>query len=107
MKITCIEKVKFATGKWEQAGEVMKTFTKLAQKLGFPEYKIYGAVSGGDVVQTLYFQTEWESLAKMETLMEKMYSDAEMREMMGKWAGVVESHEVTLLKALSEEELGI
>ncbi len=36
-----------------------------------------------------------------------MYLDAEMREMMGKWASVVESHEVTLLKALSEEELGI
>ncbi len=107
MKITAIEKVKFATGKWEQAREAMKTFAKLARKLGFPEYKIYGAVSGEDVVQTLYFQTEWESLAKMETLMEKMYSDAEMREMMSQWAGVVESHGVTLLKELSEEELGI
>lgn len=107
MKIISIEKVKFAPGKWEEAGEVMKTFQELAQKLGFPENKIYGAVSGGDVVQTLYFQTEWESLAQMETLMGKMFSDAEMRIMMGKWAGVVESHEVTLLKELSEEELGI
>ena len=107
MRITSIEKVKFVPGKWEEAGEAMKNFKKLAQKLGFPEYKIYGAVSGGDVVQTLYFQTQWESLAQMETLTEKFFSDAEMREMMGKWAGVVASHEVTLLKELSEEELGI
>lgn len=107
MKVISMEKVKFAPGKWEEAGNVMKTFQKLAQKLGFPEYRIYGAISGGDVVQTLYFQTEWQSLSQMEALMEKMFSDMEMREMMEKWSGVVESHEVTLLKELSEEELGI
>ena len=107
MKVISMEKVKFAPGKWEEAGNVMKTFQKLAQKVGFPEYRIYGAISGGDVVQTLYFQTEWQSLSQMETLMEKMFSDMEMREMMEKWSGVVQSHEVTLLKELSEEELGI
>jgi hypothetical protein len=30
-----------------------------------------------------------------------------MREMMEKWAGVMESHEVTILKELSPEELGM
>ena len=107
MKVTSLEKVKFAPGKWEEGGNIMKTFTNLARKLGFPEYKIYGAVSGGDVVQTLYFQTEWGSLAEMEVSMEKMYVDPEMREMIFKWSGVVESHEVTILKELSAEELGI
>jgi hypothetical protein len=107
MKVISLEKVKFAPGKWEEAGNVMKTFTNLAKRLGFPEYKIYGAVIGGDVVQTLHFKTEWESMAEMEALMEKMYADPEMREMMFKWSGVVSSHEITLLKELSEEELGI
>jgi len=43
----------------------------------------------------------------METVMDKMFSDPEMREMMEKWAGVMESHEVTILKELSPEELGM
>ncbi len=107
MKVISLEKVKFAPGKWEEAVQVMKTFTNLAQKLGFPGFRVYGAVSGGDVVQTLYFQAEWGSMAEMEALMEKTYSDPEMREMMLKWSAVVASHEVTILKELSEEELGI
>jgi len=39
--------------------------------------------------------------------MDKMFSDPEMPEMMEKWASVVESHEVAILKELSPEELGL
>ena len=107
MKVTVVEKVKFAPGKWKEAGPLMKTFKETAEKLGFPPIKIYGFVSGGDVVQTLNFVTEWDSLGAMETVMDKMFSDPEMLEMMEKWAGVVESHEVSILKELSPEELGM
>lgn len=107
MKVTCIEKVKFAPGKLKEASGLMKTFKELAEKQGFPPIKIYGFISGGDVVQTLNFVTEWDSLSAMEPVMEKMFADEEMRKMMEKWAGVVESHEVMILKELSDEELGI
>jgi ABC-type glycerol-3-phosphate transport system substrate-binding protein len=107
MKAKVVEKVKFAPGKWKEAGELMKTFKEAAEKQGFPPIRIYGFISGGDVVQTLNFVTDWDSLGAMETVMDKMFSDPEMREMMEKWAGVVESHEVTILKELSPEELGM
>jgi hypothetical protein len=107
MKVTCIEKVKFAPGKWKEASGLMKTFKELAEKQGFPPVKVYGFISGGDVVQTLNFVTEWDSLSAMEPVMEKMFADEEMRKMMEKWAGVVESHEVMILKELSDEELAI
>ncbi len=107
MKVTCIEKVQFVPGKWKEASECMKTFKELAKKMNFPPYKIYGNFAGGDVVQTLYFVSEWNSLAEMESLTEKMFSDAGMREMMEQWAGVVASHDISILKELSEKELGI
>ncbi|MBC8417627.1 MAG: hypothetical protein KJ573_16460 [Proteobacteria bacterium] len=107
MKAKVVEKVKFAPGKWKEAGQLMKTFKEVAEKQGFPAFRIYGYISGGDAVQTLNFVTDWDSLASMETLMDKMYSDPEMLQMMEQWAGVVESHEVSILKEISPEELGM
>jgi len=107
MKAKVVEKVKFAPGKWKEAGALMKTFKEVAEKQGFPTVRIYGFISGGDCVQTLNFVTDWDSLGAMETVMDKMFSDPEMLEMMEKWAGVVESHEVSILKELSPEELGM
>ena len=107
MKAKVVEKVKFAPGKLKEAGALMKNFMEVAGKQGFPPVKIYGFVSGGDVVQTLNIVTDWDSLGAMETVMDKMFSDPGMLEMMEKWAGVVESHEVSILKELSPEELGM
>jgi len=107
MKAKVVEKVKFAPGKWKEAGALMKNFMEMAQKQGFPPVKIYGFISGGDVVQTLNFVTDWDSLGNMETVMDKMFSDPGMLEMMEKWSNVVESHEVSILKELSPEELGM
>jgi hypothetical protein len=107
MKVKVIEKVKFAPGKWKEAGELMKTFKQAGEKFGFPPFRIYAYISGGDAVQTLSFVTDWDSLASMETLMDKMLADPETMQMMEKWAGVVESHEVSILKELSPQELGM
>ena len=107
MKAKVVEKVKFAPGKWQEAGQLMKTFKQVADKCGFPPFRIYGYISGGDAVQTLNIVSDWDSLAKMETLMDKMFADPEMMQMMEKWAGVVESHEVSILKELSPQELGM
>jgi len=107
MKAKVVEKVKFAPGKWKEAGELMKEFKKMSEKHNFPPYRIYTYISGGDAVQTLSFVTDWDSLADMETLMDKMYADPETMQMMEKWAGVVESHEVSILKELTPQELGM
>jgi hypothetical protein len=63
MKAKVVEKVKFAPGKWKEAGELMKTFKEAAEKQGFPPIRIYGFISGGDVVQTLNFVTDWTASA--------------------------------------------
>jgi len=107
MKAKVVEKVKFAPGKWKEAGTLMKTFKDIAKKLGLPEFRTYSYISGGDAVQTLQFVTDWDSLASMETLMDKLYANSEMLQMMEKWAEVVESHEVSILKEISPEELGM
>ena len=107
MKAKVIEKVKFAPGKWKEAGQLIKTFKEVGEKYGFPPFKMYAYISGGDAVQTLSFESHWDSLASMETLMDKMYADPEMLSMMEKWGGVVESHEVSILKEVSPEELGM
>jgi hypothetical protein len=107
MKVKVVEKVKFAAGKWKEAGQLMKTFKEVAEKNGYPAFRMYVYISGGDAVQTLTFESDWDSLARMETLMDKMFADPEMMQMMEKWAGVVESHEVSILKEVSPQELGM
>ena len=107
MKVTCVEKVKFAPGKWEEAGNLMKKFKEAWEGKGLPPVKTYGCISGGDAVQTLFFMTEWDSFGAMESMMEHMFADAEMRGMMLEWSKVVDSHEISILKELSDEELGI
>jgi hypothetical protein len=107
MKVKVVEKVKFAPGKWKEAGELMRAFKQVGEKLGYPPFRMYIYISGGDAVQTLTFASDWDSLARMETLMDKMMGDPEMMQMMEKWAGVVESHEVSILKEVSPAELGM
>jgi hypothetical protein len=107
MKVKVVEKVKFSTGKWKEAGQLMKEFKEVAEKNGYPPFRIYIYISGGDAVQTLTFESDWDSLARMETLMDRMIGDPEMMKMMEKWAGVVESHEVSIWKELSPQELGM
>ncbi|MFO7601595.1 MAG: hypothetical protein R6X27_17595 [Candidatus Desulfacyla sp.] len=107
MKVKVLEKIKFAAGKWKEAGPLLKTFKELAEKKGYPPFRIYVYISGGDAVQTLTFASDWDSLARMETLMDRMIGDPEMMRLMEKWAGVVESHEVSILKEVSPEEFGM
>ena len=107
MKAKVLEKVKFAPGKWKEAGELMKAFKRIGEKQGLPRFRIYSYVSGEDTVNTLTLVTDWESLGAMETLMDRMLGDPEMMQMMEKWSGVVESHEVSILKELSFQEIGM
>ncbi|MBW1781102.1 MAG: hypothetical protein JRL30_10225 [Deltaproteobacteria bacterium] len=107
MKAKVIEKVKFTPGNWKEAGQLMKSFKEVAEKNGFPPFRIYVYISGGDAVQTLSFVSDWDSLATMESMMDKMYADPEMMPIMEKWAEVVESHEVSILREVSPEELGM
>lgn len=107
MKVTCVEKAKFAPGKWKEASELMKGFRGIWEKKGFPPVKIHGCVIGGEVVQTLYFTTEWDSLSALESLMEQMFADPEMRALIEKWSEVVDSHELEILREFSDEELGL
>ncbi len=58
-------------------------------------------------MQTLFFVTEWDSFGALESMMEHMFADAEMKMLMFEWSKVVESHEISIMKELSDEELAI
>ncbi|OQX64408.1 MAG: hypothetical protein B5M55_06145 [Desulfococcus sp. 4484_242] len=107
MKVKVIEKVKFAPGKWREAGKILKTYKELTEKNGYPSFRTYTYISGGDGVQTLTFVSDWDSLARMETLMDRMPADPEMMQFMQRWAEIVESHEVSILKEVLTEEIGM
>ena len=58
-------------------------------------------------MQTLTFVSDWDSLARMETLMDRMPADPEMMQFMQRWAEIVERHEVSILKEVLTEEIGM
>lgn len=59
------------------------------------------------MVQTLFFVTESDSFGALESMREHMFADAEMKMLMFEWSKVVESHEISIMKELSDEELAI
>ena len=106
MKITRVETVKFAPGNWAKVGPLLKKFEAKGRALGFPKPRIYSVISGGDVMQTAIFVSEFASLSAMEELGKKMFADDKMKALLEQWSEVVSSASVVLQKELSVEDLG-
>ncbi len=107
MKVMRMEAVKFAPGSWEKVGPVLKKLAKLGKTAGHPKVKMYGNISGGEGLHTLYLVTEWPSLAVMEELETKAAKSKGMLEAVEELAEIVDSTEVMLFKELTNKDLGI
>ena len=94
--------IKVVPGKMTEALELDKKHTAVAMRLGVPPMKKYRCLSGrNDVMHTLIVETEWDSLAAMEAVEEKLSADPEIQAFMVKWETVLESQEIELYTPLS------
>lgn len=107
MKVLRIEEMKFTAGSWDEVGAVLKELKALGKAAGFPKVKMYASISGGEVMHTLHLISEWESLAAMEALETKSAGKKKMLDAVEKLAAIVDSSTVTLLKELTNKDLGI
>ena len=101
MKIIQRGTMKILPGKMAEAMELLEKHTAIASRYGAPPMKAYRRFMGhGDVMHTLVFEGEWDSLATMAAALEKMMADPEMQALMPKWDTVIETHEVEFLTPL-------
>jgi len=63
----------------------------------FPPVRKYTPwLGGGNAINTIIIEVEWESLAKMAEFFEKSSADPEWMKTMPQWEAAEESHEVEL-----------
>jgi hypothetical protein len=63
--------------KWAELEAIDKKFNVVEGRLGFPAKKRYQLLSGSDEVNTLIIETQWPSMAVMESTYEKAMADPE------------------------------
>jgi antibiotic biosynthesis monooxygenase (ABM) superfamily enzyme len=96
MKVIMRTTVKIVPGKMAEYMEVDKKGEEIAIRAGGPPWKRYGCISG-DSAHTLVYDTEFDSLAAMEAFLEKLFTDPERQQLMGKSDACIVSHENELL----------
>ena len=63
--------------KWAELEAIDKKFNVVEDRLGFPAKKRYQLLSGSDEVNTLIIETQWPSMALLESTYEKAMADPE------------------------------
>mgnify|MGYP001070057673 CR=1 FL=1 len=85
--------MKVVPGKMAEDMELMEKHIAITSRLGMPPFRVYRLVSGeGDVMHTVIYETEWDSLAAMEAFFDKLMADPEMQALTLQWDPVIESH---------------
>ena len=89
-------------GKMPEAMELMKKHMAVVTRMGMDPSKMrsYRYAMGGEVMRTMIFEYEWESLTKLADFFEKMMEDPEMVDLMTKWQAVLEYHTVEILSPI-------
>jgi len=91
--VRTIEKV--FPGKMAEAMELERKHIAIANRILGISGKCYRPLSGGgDTMRTIISEGEFDSLASFEAHPEKMGADPEMRALMPKFEGAIESMEV-------------
>jgi hypothetical protein len=92
--------MKFLPGKMAEGrklvDEMLATINK--KEYGpFPPVRKYTPwIGGGNAINTIIIEVEWESLAKMSEFFEKSGADPEWMKTMPQWEDAEESHEIEL-----------
>jgi hypothetical protein len=63
--------------KWAELAAIDKKFNVVEARLGFPAKKRFQLLSGRGEVQTLIVETQWPSMALLESTYEKAMADPE------------------------------
>ena len=85
--------IKVVPGKMAEYMELMEKQKPLEIRYGMPPRKVYRLLSGeGDVMHTIIYEAEWDSLAAMEACYDKVMADPEYQALMPQWDPLIESH---------------
>jgi len=91
--------MKILPGKMAEAMELNKQYMAIVSRLGLPTtaMRMYCPFTGGgDVMHTVIFEIEWDSLTELAAFFEKVMADPEVQAQMPKWEALEESHQVEL-----------
>lgn len=84
--------IKVAHGKMAEYMELMVKEKPIVSRCGMPPFKVYRLLSGeGDVVHTLIYEIEWDSLAAMEAFYANIMADPEYHAFIPQWDSLIES----------------
>jgi hypothetical protein len=95
MKVMVRTIMKAVPGKMAEAMELEKKHMSIGSRVLGISARLYRPLSGGgDVMNTIISEGEFDSLAAFEAHPEKMGADPEMQALMPKYDGVIEGMEV-------------
>lgn len=95
MRVTVRSIMKAVPGKMAEAMELEKKHMAIATRVLGISARLYRPLSGGgDVMNTIISEGEFDSLAAFEAHPAKMMADPEAQALFPKFEAVIESHEV-------------
>jgi hypothetical protein len=86
--------------KWEELEALDKKYNALEKKYGFPPKKRYQCVFGGHASGTLIIERQWESMAKMEEVYEKIMADPEHQKLGQEGISIIKKTQMELYTPL-------
>ncbi|MCP4363433.1 MAG: hypothetical protein GY796_35990 [Chloroflexi bacterium] len=86
--------------KWEELEELDKKYDVIESRLGYPPKKRCRCIVGGHDVNTLIVERQWESLAKMEAIIEKAFADPGFQGLQAELTTIVASVQFELYQPL-------
>ena len=100
MKVMMRVIMKFLPGKLGEGMNLLEEMMTTINKKDygpFPPVRKYTPwLGGGNAINTIIMEAEWDSLAEMSAFFEKSHADPEMMKTMPQWEVVEESHIVEL-----------
>jgi hypothetical protein len=96
--------MKILPGKMAEAMALNEKYMAIMSRLGISTtgMRMYRPFTGGgDVMHTVIFEVEWDSLTEFAAFFEKAMADPEVQAQMPQWEAVEESHEVELYAVMS------
>ena len=99
MKVMVREIMSFLPGKMAEGMKLLDEMMALANKKygPVPDVKKYTPwIGGGNAINTVVIEMEWDSFTQMAEFFEKAMQDPEMMETMPQWEAIEESHKEEL-----------
>jgi hypothetical protein len=99
MKVVQRGIMKILPGKMSEAQALMEKHMAITTRLGMDPSRMrsYRYMTGGEIMHTMIFEYDWDSLLEFAEFFEKNMQDREMQELMMKWPSVVEHHSMEIL----------